>query len=174
MCGRWRLRNIHGTSSVAWPGEQESSLLEPRGGVGAAPGKTPKAPGSSGVQHRSARLEKEVKVPQKKKQNPRQQQSLVKPEFLLQHPSLSLSGWLQKQHTPPLAANARRPGAGPGPCRGCGVRHGRLGHLPRGQAGAVTTQPLPAPWSGPRRRGSGERLRPLSQGLLPVASEARS
>lgn len=75
-------------------------------GIGGAPGKTLKTPGSSGVQHKSARLEKEAKIPEKKKQNPRQQRSLVKPEFLLQHPSLSLSGWLQQQHTPPQAGNA--------------------------------------------------------------------
>lgn len=98
------------------------------------------------------------------KENPRQQRSLVKPKFLLQYPSLSLSRWLQKQHTPPLAGNARRPGAGPGPCRGCGVQAVAWGTSPRRGAGAVTTPAPPAPKLGPRRRGFREQ-----QGAVPGA-----
>lgn len=86
-------------------GAQSARCWSPGAGIGGAPGKTLKTPVSAGVQHRTARLGKEVKVPQKKQQNPRQQRSLVKPEFLLQHPSLCLSGWLQKQHTPPQAGS---------------------------------------------------------------------
>lgn len=87
-----------------------------------------------------------------KEQNPRQQRSLVKPEFL-QHPSLSLSLWLQKQHTPPLAENARPPGAGRGPCRGRGVHRGLPRRLPRGGAGAVETETA-RPGSGPQMPGN--------------------
>ncbi|XP_040351682.1 uncharacterized protein LOC121043740 [Herpailurus yagouaroundi] len=108
------------------------------------------------------------------KENPRQQRSLVKPKFLLQYPSLSLSRWLQKQHTPPLAGNARRPGAGPGPCRGCGVQAASgsnrerlrepLAASPKGEAlvseGEVSALELisgsPQQSGSPRRRLGGE------------------
>lgn len=81
-------------------------------GIGGAPGKTLKTPGSSGVRHRSARLGMEAKIPEKKKQNPRQQRSLVKPEFFLQHPSLSLSGCRSSTRLPRPGTRCRGRGQG--------------------------------------------------------------
>lgn len=116
------------------------------------------------------------KKKEKRQPNPRQQRSLVKPEFLLlQHPSLSLSLAAGAANTPPLAANARGPEAGPGPCRGCGV------------AGRVQSRHPPArpPNPAPRRLPSfgvvssralafprGPRSRPIKPGVGPRSAAA--
>ena len=63
---------------------------------------------------------------------------------------LSLSRWLQKQHTPPLAGSARRPGAGPGPSEGGAFKAVARGASRSGGAGAVTKPRLPAPRPGPQ------------------------
>lgn len=107
---------------------------------------------------------KEVKVPQKKNIYPRQQRSLVKPEFLLQYPSLSLSRWLLKRHPPPPGRERAPAGGGARAVRGWGVHRGRQGRLQApGGAGAVTTPRLPGPRPGPQSPklsgASGQRSR---------------
>lgn len=65
------------------------------------------------------------------------------------HPSPSLSLWLQKQHTPPLAGSARRPEAGLGPSEGVAFTAVARGAYRLGWAGTVTTPRLPASRLGP-------------------------
>lgn len=111
-------------------------------------GRPSKTSGSSGVQHRRARRGKEVKVPPQKKQNPRQQRSLVKPKFLLQHPSLSLSLSLAAEAAHASPGRERAPaGGGARAVRGCGVHGRRQGRLPArlgGHSHDAATARLPA------------------------------
>lgn len=101
-CGRCRLRNIHGTSSAAWPGWAQSPRCW---SPGAAPGKTLKTPGSSGVQHGSARAGKEAKVPRRKNKILDSSDHLfspIPPPASIRLP-LPLAA---EEHTPPRAGNA--------------------------------------------------------------------
>lgn len=169
-CGRWELPNIHGTSSTAWSRaggggvRAQSPSCWSRGvRIRAAPGKTPRLLLPLEFSTEGLDREKKSRFPRKIYIYPRQQRSLVKPEFLLQYPSLSLSRWLQKQHTPPLAGSARRPGAGPGPSEGGAFTAVARGASRRGGAGAVTTPRLPGPRPGPQSPklsgASGQRSR---------------
>nr|XP_034788216.1 uncharacterized protein LOC117974883 [Pan paniscus] len=142
--------NIHGTSSVAWPGGcTESSRLEPGGGGWGCPREDPKTPGSSGVQHRRDCLGKEVKVPPKRNKILDSSDHLLSPNSSSNiHPSLALAGCGSSTRLPWPRTRAGR-GRGQGRTEGVAFATVARGASRRGGAGAVTTPRLPAPRLGP-------------------------
>ncbi|XP_053756591.1 uncharacterized protein LOC109271052 [Panthera pardus] len=155
----WKLQNIHGTSSVAWGHRVLAAGAQ--GGDQGCPEEDPNTSGSSGVQHRWARLGKEVKVPQKKKILDSSDHLLSPNSSSNIHPSPSLAGCRSSTRLPWPGTRAGR-GRGQGRAEGVACR--RSPGAPPRAAGREQSRRLhrPPPSSDPDAEASGsnrERFR---------------
>lgn len=173
--GRWRLQYIHGTSSVAWPaGHRDLAAGAQVWGSGLPQGRPPKTPGSSRVQHKRARLGKEVKVPQKKNKILDSSDHLLSPNSSSNiHPSPSRAGCRSSTRLPWPGTRASR-GRGQGRAGGVAftaVAWGASRAVGRAQSRRRDCPPPPArPPDAEAREETGNRSR--SPWLSPPAARS--